>query len=130
MRRVLITAVALSFIATTAMAQSNAAIAGRSSYKIQQLSPLKVDSNIVPYSTSKPNILPTPQINLQDKKAAENQSILIHHVDSGEMPDLHRKMTYENSDSNKGLESLRDYIVRKRRDREGRPLQPLPPVMR
>ena len=110
MKKILTTLTAALCITMTAMAQTNATVSGKSSDSIPQrnLTQLSLDS-------------------LHEEDADSCQSIMLRHVDKNKSSQYqYKRSKYMMTGNEDGFKGLRDYIVRKRRIDEGRPLQPLP----
>ena len=110
MKKILFTLTAVLCITTTAMAQTNTTVSGKYSDSIPQrnLAQMSLDS-------------------MQNEDTDSCQSIMLRHVDKNKSSQYHYKRSkYMMTGNEDGFKGLRDYIVRKRRIDEGRPLQPLP----
>ena len=100
MKKNLLTLAAVLCITTTAMAQTNPAVSGKDS--------ISLDS-------------------IQHEDTDSCQSIMLRHRWKNAPTQYQfKRAKYKTTGNEDGLKGFRDYIVRKRRIDEGRPLQPLP----
>ena len=110
MKKILFTLTAVLCITTTAMAQTNTTVSGKYSDSIPQR-----------------NLAQMPLDSLQNEDTDSCQSIMLRHRAKNASTQYHYKRAkYMMTGNEDGFKGLRDYIVRKRRIDEGRPLQPLP----
>ena len=119
--------VALLCITATAVAQTPSAISWRYSDKFQKLPPLKVDFDCALFAHSQSNWLQMPLGSTQKKDTVKIQSVMFRHQEHNSTMQYHYKSQPDYSKMVDNLGGIRDYIVRKRRWDEGRPLQPLAP---
>ena len=111
MKKILFTLATALCIMTTAMAQTIPAVSEKDSDSIPQrnLTQMSLDS-------------------MQNEDADSCQSIMLRHRGKNAPTQYHYKRSkYMMTGNEDGLKGFRDYIVRERREKEGRPLQPLPP---
>ena len=103
MKKNLLTLAAVLCITTTAMAQTNPAVSGKDS-----MDSISLDS-------------------IQHEDTDSCQSIMLRHREKNAPTQYQfKRAKYMTTGNEDGLKGFRDYIVRKRRIDEGRPLQPLP----
>ena len=102
---------------------------GYSSTNFQKLPPLKADFDISLSPHSQLSLLQTSLQNPQQMDNTDNQSIMFRHKEKNESTQFHYKRPRYMMTGGDGLKGIRDRIVRDRREKEGRPLQPLPPGM-
>ena len=139
MKKNLFTLAAVLCIMTTAMAQTGRYAQGgysapsmgsstpSTSTHFQQLPPLKADFEVSLSEHHQSNLLQTSLHNPQERDGVDNQSIMLRNREKNEPTQYHfKRPKYEMTGNEDGFEGFRDYIVRKRRRDEGRPLQPLP----
>ena len=138
MKKNLLTLAALLCCAMTAVAQTGRYVQGSysapsmgysaptTSTNFQKLPPLRADFDISLSGHPQVNLLETSLHNpLQED--SDNQSIMLRHREKNEPTQYqYKRPKYEMTGNEDGFEGFRDYIVRKRRIDEGRPLQPLP----
>ena len=127
MKAKLIITLALVYAITT-MAQTSPAISGGDSSRFAKLPPLKVklDTVLVTHSNSK--TLMIPLVATQHKDSVTTQSIMFRHLENNKKSQFHYKPARNIQRSDDWI-GFRDYIVRKRRWKEGHPLPPPTPVM-
>lgn len=76
------------------------------------------------------NLMQIPLDSIQHNDTDSCQSIMVRHKEKIKPTQYHYKRSnYMTTGNEDGFKGFRDYIVRKRRREEGRPLQPLPPRM-
>ena len=110
MKKNLFTLAAVLCIMATAMAQTNSTVSGKHSDSIPQ-----------------PNLTQLSLDSMQNEDADSCQSIMMRHRVKNASTQYHyQRPKYMATGNEDGLKGFRDYIVRKRRKEEGRPLQPLP----
>lgn len=139
MKKNLFTLAAVLCIMATAMAQTgryaqggySAPFMGNStpsaSTNFQKLPPLKADFDISLSGHHQSNLLQTSLHNPQQEDSIANQSIILRHREKNAPTQYqYKRPKYEMTGDEDGFKGFRDYIVRKRRIDEGRPLQPLP----
>ena len=123
----------LSFISTTAMAQISTVFQWVYTERYSTyptLPPLRVDFDIpMLIQPQQPLLLMMPEGKLKEDTIA-GQSIMLCHMGNKTTTQFHFKHSPNYQPTGDELKGFRDYIVRKRRWKEGRPLQPLPPMMR
>jgi hypothetical protein len=110
MKKILFTLTAVLCITTTAMAQTSSTASGKYSDSIPQrnLTQMSLDS-------------------MQNEDTDSCQSIMLRHRKKNAPTQYQfKRAKYMTTGNEDGLKGFRDYIVRKRRIDEGRPLQPLP----
>ena len=122
--------VALLCLTATAMAQTPSDVSWRYSDRFPKLPPLRVEFDDALFAHSQPNWLQMPLGSIQKKDTVRIQSIMFRHQEHHSTTQFHFKSRPDYSKMVDNLGGLRDYIVRKRRWDEGRPLQPLAPGMR
>jgi hypothetical protein len=128
MKKILTTLAAVLCIMTTAIAQTGRYTQGGYSVYFQKLPPLKADFDISLTGHHQSNLLQTSLQNPQEKDSSANQSIMLRHEDNNAPIQYHYKRPkYMMTGDGDGFKDIRDYIVRERREKEGRPLQPLSP---
>ena len=119
----------LSLISTMAMAQTSTVFQWLNSEQYPTLPPLRVDFDIpMLVQPRQPLLLMMPKGNLKEDTIA-GLSIMLRHM-GNKTTQFHFKRSPNYQPTGDELKGFRDYIVRKRRWKEGRPLQPLPPMMR
>ncbi len=138
MKKNLLTLAALLCCAMTVVAQTGRYVQGSysapsmgysaptTSANFQKLPPLRADFDISLSGHPQMNLLETSLHNpLQEDR--DNQSIMLRHREKNEPTQYqYKRPKYEMTGNEDGFEGFRDYIVRERRRKEGRPLQPLP----
>ena len=138
MKKNLLTLAALLCCAMTVVAQTGRYVQGSysapsmgysaptTSANFQKLPPLRADFDISLSGHPQMNLLETSLHNpLQEN--SDNQSIMLRHREKNEPTQYqYKRPKYEMKGNEDGFEGFRDYIVRERRRKEGRPLQPLP----
>ena len=121
--------VAALFITSTAMTQTPSTISGKYSDSLSKLPPLKADFEISLFPHSQPSLLQMSHENKNDKDSLDIQSVMFHHKERNTSSQYHYKARPDYTKMVDNFQGTRDWIVRKRRREEGRPLQPLPPPL-
>ena len=120
----------LSFVSTTAMAQTSTIFQWVYTERYPKFPPLRVDFHIpMLIQAQQPLLLMMSEGKLKEDTIA-GQSIMLRHMGNKTTTQFYFKHSPNYQPTGDGLKGFRDYIVRKRRWKEGRPLQPLPPMMR
>ena len=122
--------VALLCITATAVAQTPSDVSWRYADRFPKLPPLRVDFDYALFAHSQPNWLQMPLGSTQKKDTVKIQSVMFRHQEHNSTTQYHYNSRPDYSKMVDNLGGIRDYVVRKRRWDEGRPLQPLPPRMR
>ena len=122
--------VALLCLMAMAVAQTPSDVSWRYSDRFPKLPPLRVELDDALFAHSQPNWLQMPLESIQEKDTVKIQSIMFSHQEYYSTMQYHYKSRPDYSKMVDNLGGIRDYIVRKRRWDEGRPLQPLAPRMR
>ena len=111
--------------ATTAMAQTT-----RYSDRFPKLPPLRVDSGYALFTHPQQNWLQIARDSIQETDTVSTQSVMFRHRQQNSPTQYHYESRPDYTKMVDNLGGTRDWIVRKRRQNEGRPLQPLPPMRR
>ena len=122
--------VALLCLTATAVAQTPSNISWRFADRFPQLPPLRVELEDALFAHSRPNGLQMPLESTQKKDTVKIESVMFRHQEHNSTTQYHYNSRPDYSKMVDNLGGIRDYVVRKRRWDEGRPLQPLPPRMR
>ena len=122
--------VVLLCLTASAVAQTPSDVSWRYSDRFPKLPPLRVEFDYSLFVHSQPNWLQMPLAIIQKKDSVKNQSIMFRHQELNSTMQFHYKSRPDYSKKVDNMGGIRDYIVRKRRWDEGRPLQPLAPRMR
>ena len=139
MKKNLLTLAALLCCTMTAVAQTGRYVQGSysapsmgysaatTSANFQKLPPLRADFDISLSGHPQMNLLETSLHNPLQEDSIANQSImLLHRTKNAPTQYQYKQPKYKMTGDEDGFKGFRDYIVRKRRIDEGRPLQPLP----
>lgn len=122
--------VAVLCLMTTAMAQTPSASSWRFSDRFPKMPPLRVDFDYTFFVHSQLDWLQVPLLSIQKKDTVVTPSIMSRQKEHHSAVQYHYKSRPDYTKMVDNLEGTRDWIVRKRRWKEGRPLQPLPPMRR
>lgn len=93
-----------------------------------ELPPFSVVFDISIFQRSMPHLVQMTLDNKQDKDTASCQSVILRHKEQKMESQYHFKYRPDYSKMVDNLGDIRDRIVRERRVKEGKPLQPLPPM--
>ena len=121
------TLAAVFCIMTTAMAQTNSTYSEKYSDSLQKLPPLKVDLETSQSHHSQPNVMQTSKDSMLHKETVSSQSIMLINKEKNMATQYRYRPHPDYTKTVDIFGDIRDRIVRKRRQEEGRPLQPLPP---
>ena len=127
MKKYLITAVSLLCLLTTASAQTDSVYVGRYVNLFPKLPPLTVDMG---YHAFLYHLDPSLLSADTPIEPADSQSVMFHHAVLHAMPNLEFHSSRPAVYNGDALIKQRDWIVRKRRIKEGNPLPPPTPVFR
>jgi hypothetical protein len=127
MKKFLMTLAAVFCIMTTAMAQTNSTYSEKYSDSLRKLPPLKVDLETSLSHHSQPNVMQTSKDSMLHKETVSSQSIMLIHKEKNMATQYRYRPHPDYTKTVDIFGDIRDRIVRKRRQEEGRPLQPLPP---
>ena len=112
---------------TMAMAQMNSTLSGNYTDSLAKLQPLKVNLECSLCHHSQTNLLHISLDSMQKKDDFGSQSIMYRHREQNKATQYHYRYRPDYTKMVDSFKGFRDYIVRKRRWDEGRPLQPLAP---
>lgn len=127
MKKILMMVLAALLCCTMAMAQTSPAVSWRYSGGFPPLPPLKVDFEMNLFHHSQPSLLQMSLESNQHVDVDSCQSIMLLHKKKNMVSQYHFESRPDYSKRVDTFGDLRDRIVRKRRWKEGQPLQPLPP---
>ena len=119
--------VALLCIAATAVAQMPSNVSWRYAVLFTKLPALKVEFDDALFAHLQPNLLQMSLVSTQKTDTVKIQSVVFRRQEHHSTMTYHYKSRPDYSKMVDNLGGIRDYIVRKRRWDEGRPLQPLAP---
>lgn len=125
--KLIFTVVLAVAITSTAMAQTTPTTSGKYTDSFPKLPPLKADFEISLSHHSQPNLLQMAHESKADKNSLDTLSIMFRHKEKNKESRYHYESRPDYTKVGDTFGDLRDRIVRERRRKEGRPLQPLPP---
>ena len=123
---VLQTVLAVMLISITATAQTPASSTWKHSNRFKELPPFRADFDAHLFVPS----MGLQQMAAESKERQDTistQSIMLRHGENMPVPHFHFKTQVQEAEGGDALIDIRDRIVRKRRERQGRPLPPNPP---
>ena len=130
MKRILMVAVAFICITITAMAQTDPVAALKHSDRFPKLPPLNVDLMSVLAAQFHTSLQQTSVAGNQHEATDVSQSLMLRHQGQSSQSHFVFKASRFYEQNGDALKGVRDAIVRKRMEKQGRPLPPPMPWMR
>ena len=121
--------VTLIFMTVTALAQMPYTTLPMYAHRFPEMPPLRVDFDMPLFAHSLSSLPHMSTGDLGNMRTGMTQSVLYRHTENMEVPHFNFKTRVRNVETGDPLIDIRDRIVRKRREKEGRPLPPPPPSL-
>lgn len=113
----------------TALAQMSYTTLPMYAHRFPEMPPLRVDFDMPLFAHSLSSLPHMSTGDLGNMRTGMTQSVLYRHTENMEAPHFNFKTRVRNVETGDPLIDIRDRIVRKRREKEGRPLPPPPPSL-